>query len=233
TGFPLAIAMAACSLYPSSMSPRNLLLGGISLLLVAVAIVFVRGRMHAILLVVMLALLVLGPPARHYFWRILVSAALLVIGFLIYIHVVPQLGGSYQYFTWLSLESIGGRLQLFTEAAQGFLAHPFGQGLGSFALIEPFYSYPHNIILEAGYELGILGVVAVVAMYILVIRRCWQLWHSPPHRFLAGLVVMVFGYNLKAGDISSITFQWVFLYLLVVSTPVATSWPLLRGRAVK
>ncbi|MHB9026384.1 MAG: O-antigen ligase family protein [Armatimonadota bacterium] len=230
TGFPLAIAMAACSLFPANMSPRNLLISGVALLFAAVAIVFVRGRMHALLLMLLLGAMVLGPALRLYFWHVLVSVALIGVGVAIYLHIVPQLGGSYQYFTWLSLESVGGRLQLFTSAAQGFFAHPFGQGIGSFEGVEVLYNYPHNIILEAAYEMGIFGLGAMLAIYALVIRRAWQLWHSPSHRFLAGLLVMVFGYNLKAGDLAAIPFQWVLLYLLVVCTPVAASWPLLRRR---
>jgi O-antigen ligase len=163
----------------------------------------------------------------------MIGGVLLITGLWVYVNVLPLLGDSFTYLQWLNPQSIGGRAPLLQEAWAGFLQHPFGQGIGSFQIIEPLYTYPHNVVLESAYELGILGLLAMLGIYLMVVRRAWQLWLSPPHRMLALLPVTVFLYMLKAGDIAELAFHWVYVYLLVVGTPVAASWPLRRRRAVE
>jgi O-antigen ligase len=111
------------------------------------------------------------------------------------------------------------------------MAQPLGQGIGSFARIEPGFTYPHNVILEAAYELGALGLGVMVWMYAVVAHRAWQLWRSPPHRIFGAVLALVFLHMLKAGDLSTLAFQWVALYLLLVGTPLDERWALQKGDA--
>lgn len=61
----------------------------------------------------------------------------------------------------LSLED-SGRTWLWSMAWDGFTESPLvGHGFGSFALVSAA-EYPHNILLETAYELGILGLAALL-----------------------------------------------------------------------
>lgn len=227
---PLVVAFCVVGLLPRTATPWAIFVGGVTLVLGAALEIFVRGRFHAIMLCLLAALVVLGPPWKHIFWRVLATAVLAVIVLAIYVNVLPLMGDSFTYLTWVDPESAAGRLPAWNIALNGFWGHPFGQGIGSFVLAGGEFEYPHNVILEVAYEMGILGVLSMLGIYLATLWRVVQLWTSPPHRVLAAITFLVFAHMLKAGDISTIAFHWVFLYVLIVCTPLATSWPLLRGR---
>ncbi|MHB9131229.1 MAG: O-antigen ligase family protein [Armatimonadota bacterium] len=220
TGFPLVLALAGTCLIPRHLNSQGLFRAGIGLLLVAVVEIFVRGRFDALVLCLLAVLVMVGPPWKDMFIRLALSVALFLVGFSVYQNVLPLLGDSFTYFQWADPSSFGGRTPLYQEALDGFWAHPFGQGIGSFQRVEPFYSYPHNILLEIAYELGIFGLLCMLAIYALVFVRIWRLWLYPPARMLAGILFILFPHMLKAGDIATLAFQWVFLYLLIVTTPL-------------
>jgi|GEM_PF-2077325 len=231
TGLPLSLALAACALIASNITLPRLFVSGVALLGIAVLEVLIRGRFDAMVLTALAALLVLGPPWRHLFWRVTLSGLLGVVILFTYIDVAPRLGESYEYLEQLRRGEAGGRLPLYREAWRGFLAHPLGQGIGSFERNNPMTRYPHNIFLEAAYELGFFGLACIVAIYLWVVRRFWRLWLSPPHRMLGVVLLIVFLQPLKAGHLATFAFQWVLLYMLIVATPLSKSWPLEDGRA--
>jgi len=233
TAFPLVIAMAVTCVIPRKLNPLWLLISGGVVLVGAILEVFVRGRFDAMLLCILTAMVVLGPPMKHMFIRVLLAVMLLMLAVAVYINVLPQLGDSFLYLTWMNPENIGGRSELYREAIDGFLKFPFGQGIGSFSQIEPLMSYPHNFLLEAAYELGIAGFLCVLLIYFNVARRVWQFWLSPPHRILGALLIVLFSHMLKAGDIAMLAFQWIYLYLLFIATPLAPSWQLQRGKEIE
>ena len=233
TGLPLALALSACGLVVSRIASLPLFLSSLALLGFAVLEVLVRGRFHAIVLVVIAILLILGPPWRHLFWRLGLTTLLGLAIFFTYVNVAPRLGESYQYLEELRRGEIGGRRPLYRDAWLGFLAHPFGQGIGSFERHNPVPQYPHNMVLEVAYELGIFGLACILAMYLLVARRVWQLWYSPPHRLLAMVLLITFLQPLKAGNIATFAFQWVLVYMVLVATPLSDHWPLAGRRSLR
>jgi len=233
TGFPLAIALAGLWALPRTLRPWSLFAGGALLLLVAALEIFVRGRFAALTLGACAVLLVLGPPWQHFVSRLFYACGLVGALLLLYVFVLPDFGESYQYLEALIQHPLENRDLLYTFAWRGFMAHPLGRGIGSFAYSGMLDAYPHNIFLEVGYELGLPGLLTVVLMYGMALRRLWRLWLSPPHRLLAALLGVMMLYMLKAGDIATWAFQWVYLYMLIVATPVAPTWPLLRGEALR
>jgi hypothetical protein len=61
--------------------------------------------------------------------------------------------------------SSNGRTALWSEAWHTFVSHPLaGIGTGGFAHLDPVERFPHNLLLEAGAELGIVGVLLVVGI---------------------------------------------------------------------
>ncbi|OPZ85134.1 MAG: hypothetical protein BWY76_01541 [bacterium ADurb.Bin429] len=233
TGFPLVIALAGLWGIPRTLRPLSLFAGAALLVLVAALEIFVRGRFAALTLSVLAVLLVLGPPWRHFASRLFSSCGLIGAFLLLYAFVLPGFGESYHYLEALLKNPMENRDLLYTFAWRGFMADPLGRGIGSFAYSGMLDSYPHNIFLEVAYELGLPGLLAVASMYLVALRRLWRLWLSPPHRMLAAMLGVMMLYMLKAGDIATWAFQWIYLYMLIVATPVAPTWPLLRGEALR
>lgn len=63
--------------------------------------------------------------------------------------------------------SSDGRSQLWSQALQTFSTHPFaGVGTGGFASVNPTNLYPHNLLLEVGSELGLVGFVPLLGILL-------------------------------------------------------------------
>jgi O-antigen ligase len=116
--------------------------------------------------------------------------------------------------------SSNGRTTLWSEAWHLFRDHPlFGIGTGGFAAIEPVYSFPHNIFLELGSELGVLGILAVVAV---IAGGVLALRHALAHGVLRADVALV-GALLTAavvnaqvsGDVQSNADIWLAVGLAI------------------
>ncbi len=83
-----------------------------------------------------------------------------------------------------------GRVHLWSVALQMLRDHPiFGAGLSGFAtVIAPYwnptnidrFTYPHNIVLNAWTETGLLGVAALAWILVTGFRSSWRGWRSAP-----------------------------------------------------
>jgi O-antigen ligase len=85
-----------------------------------------------------------------------------------------------------------GRSELWAAAWRVFVEHPgMGVGTGGFAAIEPAELYPHNLFLEVGVELGLLGLAALVAALAIGIAAIGGAFRSATadDRALLGLVI--------------------------------------------
>jgi O-antigen ligase len=86
-----------------------------------------------------------------------------------------------------------GRSGLWSKAISLFFTHPWtGVGTGGFAHYEPdALRYPHDIVLEAGAELGVLGMTIVVAFLYLALRTAftgWALAREREDKIMAALI---------------------------------------------
>jgi O-antigen ligase len=221
TGFPLVLAISAVWMLPTRPTPWAALIGSAALVGMACLEVLIRGRFHAMTLCALAVLVLVGPPWRFWAGRLAAGLVVAALAVGLYLSVVPRMGGSYDYLRGLTVGRVGGRPLIFREAWEGFVTHPWGQGIGGFARQEPTYGYPHNIVLEAAYELGIAGLVCLVAIYLSVGWRACQLWGVLTYRPLGALLFLVFLHMTKAGDLGTMAFHWVFLYRLLVMTPWA------------
>jgi hypothetical protein len=99
------------------------------------------------------------------------------------------------------------------------LNKPLGHGLGSFAQdYNGLNWYPHNVLLEAHYELGWVGTALVAVMVIASLRLVWLLYRiQGAELYLMGTVVGL-SLVLKAGDFSTIGL-WLFWLLLSSGIP--------------
>jgi O-antigen ligase len=139
------------------------------LLLIALIAAGSRGPIIAFAagMVALIALTGTGGRARR---RLLIAGAGMLVAAIIVPLVLPGatvgrslsalIGGS-------SGLSSNGRSQLWAQAFNAFGGHPlFGIGTGGFGAINPAEPYPHNILLEAAAELGVVGALLLVAIVL-------------------------------------------------------------------
>ena len=147
--------------------------------LIAVSFIAAGSRGPVIGLVVgLLVLLALALRERKTRARVLLVAIAAVGGALLVSQLVPgqDIQRSLSVLTGSGNGlSSNGRSALWHQAWQLFLAHPlFGAGTGAFSGISPIDLFPHNIFLEVGAEVGIIGVIAVVVVVLGGVRALWR-----------------------------------------------------------
>lgn len=110
--------------------------------------------------------------------------------------------------------SSNGRFHLWSEAWHTFVAHPLlGDGTGSFFAVDGFNQYPHNLLLEAAAELGIVGVALVVAflgssLVTLVRARASALVSRPEIAVIAALFAAAATNAMFSGDMPTNSDLW-------------------------
>ena len=114
----------------------------------------------------------------------------------------------------VSPELFSSRSGYFEFAWQGFLDRPLGNGWASYSLNGPF-RYPHNVVLESLYELGIVGGITIIILLIMMLLSTKGLldcrFSGNPALGNGVVMGLLFGYlilfSLKAGDINSLNMQ--------------------------
>jgi O-antigen ligase len=156
-------------LVPGSPFRRLLALGAMPLIAVSFIAAGSRGPVLGLVvaLVALMAMTLREPASRR---RSLLLAFAFVAGALLVTQLVPNqniqrslsvLTGSGEGL------SSNGRTQLWGIAETTFSDHSLvGIGTGGFAAVRPLDVYPHNIFLEVGSELGIVGLVPLVAFLL-------------------------------------------------------------------
>lgn len=181
--------------------------------------VYASGSRGALLGVAIAALVaVVLSPAVALRWKVLVIASLALIAPLL-VSLVPDAASSR-----LSLDD-SVRSSAWVDAWSGWLEAPLlGHGLGSFSSISAI-RYPHNIILELGYELGLLGVAAFLVTMLVSGRRIWLTRDSMHARTVAAIAAFWLGGSLVSLDLRN--------RLLWVSLALCLSLPsIVRGSAL-
>lgn len=159
------------------------LLGAAALPALAVALVAGGSRGPvvglAVGLVVFMALTSAEPSTRR---RLLLLAAAVAIA----VFTVPQMlpdSTISRSFEVLSdsgtAVSANGRLDLWERAYDALADHPVaGLGTGGFATLEPMLLYPHNLLLEAWAELGLVGLALLLAFLAGTVRNLSRSWRD-------------------------------------------------------
>ena len=113
------------------------------------------------------------------------------------------------------------RAPLYQRALSGCWEHPLGQGLASFSRSGGVNAYPHNILLEALYELGVVGGVVWAVLLAFLVRAAHRLIRVGDRDLPSLIIGLYLGYvllfNLKSGDL--ITTELFFAITLLFSCP--------------
>lgn len=88
---------------------------------------------------------------------------------------------------------------LWATARMIFIDHPFlGVGWGDYSTVSGL-KYPHNLFLEAAAELGVLGLVCILALLVIACARVWRSRSAPEVRVLASVaIVMLVGQQFSS-----------------------------------
>jgi O-antigen ligase len=105
---------------------------------------------------------------------------LIAVGAILAASLVPQLVPGHDVSRTLSIfsgenggQSSNGRSHLWSLAWTLFTSHPLaGIGTGSFHRFGGVELYPHNLVLEAASELGIVGLVLIVGFLVALAWTC-------------------------------------------------------------
>jgi O-antigen ligase len=151
---------------------------------------------------------------RHLDWRDRrVKLAWAALGLIVALGVTILLGlldqVSTVFSTLLADPDVSSRLTFYGEGARLFSMAPVaGIGIGGFAATG-LDLYPHNLVIEIGAELGVLGLAAAGAWLLLAIRGASG---SP---VLVGLVVATAFFSLFSGSLASNSEFWLCSALAV------------------
>lgn len=121
-------------------------------------------------------------------------------------------GYRFQVLAGAGDSSAQSRFEMWAFCFESLLRNPIGHGFGSFPQFHPVQFYPHNVLAEAAFELGLLGVVVVGAgiwVSLWLIARLARTDYA-----LIGLCLAAgLGWVSKAGDLSAIGNWLGWLYL--------------------
>ncbi len=200
---------------------RRTILGVATIAIAAAALLFSGGR--GPLLALAASLLVLAAAGRRALGSLGRQIALLVTLLIVVFAIVVLLGLMPETIRYrLSLlnltdiaqdTSTGMRLRYWQSAWDALSAHPL-LGLGSGGFAQWFWGhdmrdYPHNILLEAGAELGVCGLGLLLALFALPCTMWWSgsrrpttLEHGLLRITVLGLFVLCWANAMVSGDLN-------------------------------
>jgi O-antigen ligase len=170
-------------------------------LLIAMVAAGSRGPVvaFAIGLIALLALSASNPRARR---RLAFAGATLALAAIVLPLALPSSSIGRALSTIVgsaSGVSSNGRSDLWSAAISAFAQHlPLGIGTGGFAATSAAISagvqYPHNLILEVASELGLVGLLALVAVLVGLAVRLARLYQSAlgPDRLTSTVIIALF-----------------------------------------
>ena len=212
--------LIGASILLASKSPFRRLLAFGALPLIAVSFIAAGSRGPVLgLLVGVVVLLGMTLRERRTRQRSVLLAIAVIAGAMLVSQLVPNhdiqrslsvLTGSGEGL------SSNGRAQLWSAAENAFRSHPLvGVGTGGFAAIRPVDSYPHNLFLEVGAELGVLGLIPLIAMLIATATAIVRGYRASPederaHMAVAAALFLAALVNAQvSGDIATNSGLWL------------------------
>jgi O-antigen ligase len=176
-------ALIAMFLVLSSRPGRVRTCAFVALPLCLISLIAAGSRGPTVAFVVgLVTLLALVSTDRVVRRRLAALAAALVVAAVLVPLVVPGSAIGRSFSTILGSASglsSNGRSLLWAHAYASLVQHPLlGIGTGGFASLNLGYTYPHNILLELGLELGVLGLLAFVTMMAGTGARLARMWRE-------------------------------------------------------
>ncbi|MFC8847544.1 MULTISPECIES: O-antigen ligase family protein [unclassified Micromonospora] len=223
----VVLALIMIRTLPFARLPRIALLACVPLFVVAVILTSSRGATIALALV--LAYLGLSAVARHAVWRglgVLAPTAVVTVS----LGLIP-----YSLLGWLdgllgkATGDLSGRLQIWPYALSTWMDSPWlGNGAGTYQATNPYGIGTHNILLNLGNDLGLVGVLlflATVAVTLTRVARRSMMLHRLAGVFLVALLPI-----WLSGEWETSPSTWLVLGLLSSAATVPATAAAHRAR---
>jgi O-antigen ligase len=234
----LSILLAIASAWLLNDTIRNsnkvaIWLGVAGYLYIAFAVLFLATSRTGMLLFFILSTVVLIP---HF--SLTLRGLCLVLSIPLIVSIAWHFSPTLRERSLITVESIaafakgqigtgdGNRLQFIQKTGEMILERPLlGHGVGSWLIQYPTrargletagMSTPHNDYLLYGAELGLVGLIALVAIFFVICRIAWQAGGA------AGLPLMVIGVSLIVGcGLNAMLRDWKFALPMVILLRIA------------
>lgn len=171
---PIAFAIGVL-LFSDDRRDRRLALAWAAVLAIAFVLTFSRGGYIALAVFAILTLLNVRPQLRRPLLIVGVVAAVLVLVTVVVASTTPLMKSRFSYVALnYTLQT---RSAIFTATMHMITAHPiFGVGLGGYVYkLHGFIEiYPHNLYLSFWVELGLLGLLAFLFIFVKLIVSAWR-----------------------------------------------------------
>lgn len=155
----------------------SLRLAAVAVLPILLASLFAAGSRGPVIAFFLAVLALIGLSAgslraRRRLGRVVGAALLAVV-------LLPVVVPGTTITRALADASTNGRSGLWAQAITAFSQHPLlGVGTGGFAAINPAQLYPHDIVLEAAVELGMVGGLVMLGFIVSSLHRLLVLWRT-------------------------------------------------------
>ncbi|OAD23540.1 O-antigen ligase-related protein [Candidatus Thiomargarita nelsonii] len=164
---------------------------------------------YVILVTIYLFYVVSGSDIIKIIKRAILLSVVLLLGFIVAIKIGVFTDSVIAYADQLIRgEVLSTRTPMYMIAWNGFLDNPLGNGFGAFSISGSYARYPHNILLEALYELGIFGGVVILILLYISSKTILQLLRLGKHDLDLLSIGLFFGYllivSLKSGDMAGL-----------------------------
>ncbi len=132
--------------------------------------------------------------------------------------------GLFRLNLWQSSLNMIRENPLFGVGLDNFLYEYRGRYIFEAAWRDPNLSHPHNIILDFGTRLGLLGLAVGLLLIFALVRTLWQCWHAVPKVWfpiavgLAAALIDMVAHGLV--DHSFFLVDLAFLFMLMLGTAV-------------
>jgi hypothetical protein len=198
----------------------------IGLVVGSLVTILMLSQRTAMLIALFLSLLIIYRLLNRFNWMLLFVLIFVVIFLSSYnltwlIEKYPtQIGRLTGLFSG-SDNSVLGRVGAWSFCLNGFFNNPLGHGFGSFPVYYHGMLYPHNVLMEAMFELGFVGAIPVIGLLYISIK--WAVSSILNNGFRLTLLIMIAGFlmAMKAGSFESLG-PWIFgLYLVAGDTSSA------------
>ena len=219
--FSVLISVCTICIMAIDMSTKLKLIG-VSVILVVLlgSILVLRQRTHLIVICIYLLLWVIKLKKAKILTVILLFGVALAVGTILFGDLVFSETVIQYWEAAIDGHMVNRRLEIFMPTLEQSVEKPWGHGLGSHALYFED-EYPHNLFLEAFFELGIIGAIltGVIFLYAMLhIIRLVSFRRSARGKvdniFISRIIVLLLIHVLKADEMSGI---YLFLYFVFIA----------------
>lgn len=162
-----------------------------------------RGGLLAVLFAGLCVVLFHG-QSKRLFYKVAAIVALLLAVYLFSVYFLPQGIGARFHFTFTQTDGAAGRFKIWSDLIDiykndyGVLEKWFGRGVASVKHISSFGKVAHQLWLEALIELGRVGLILLLGIYLFFVKRAWHMRNKLFFCVLIGYIVMTFSLSLYA-----------------------------------